>query len=156
MKTLLNKALILAVSLVIQVSAELLDEEGRKWPQNRPRPFQSNPWLDFLGQIPNLTIAKNSRAKIEIPEGLFREIEPSEFHIECEEIDHKGRRTIGYCNDVNVFIDQDSTMWIQPSRKWTGRIRVTLESVNMHGDRDQTCFDVDVLESDPEKCVKDC
>lgn len=103
-----------------------------------------------MGQIPDMVIAWNSRAKVEIPPWLAN-YEPQHFRIECEEIDYKGRRTAKHCYDVDVFIDQSDVLWIQPKSKWTGRIRVTLESVNKNGDRDQTCFDVDVLQTDPVK-----
>jgi len=125
----------------------ILDENGDPWPERKPTPHQSDRMFDFLGQIPDMVIAKNSRAKIEIPD-WFTNYPKQNFAVECEEINYKGEQTLGSCPGVEVFIDQDNIMWIEPARGYTGRIRVTLESTNVNGDRDQTCFDVIVVEHD--------
>jgi hypothetical protein len=62
------------------------------WPERKPTPHQSNPDFDFMGQLPDLVIGKNERAKLQIPRWL-KKWEMEEFNIHCEEINYKGDTT---------------------------------------------------------------
>jgi hypothetical protein len=102
-----------------------------------------------MGQLPDIVIGKNHRAKLQIPRWL-KKWELEDFNTECKEINSDGKTIAPSCRDVLIFIDQDNMMLIEPNRDWVGRIRITLVSVNIKGDADSTCFDVDIGESDPD------
>jgi hypothetical protein len=65
---------------------------AKDWPKRKPTPHQSDKDLDFMGQLPDLVIGKNERAKLQIPRWMKR-WEMEEFNLHCEEINYKGDST---------------------------------------------------------------
>jgi len=98
-----------------------------------------------------MVCAKDSRIKVEIPSWL-KVFECKNFFIMCEEIDAEGKIISDHCSQLEVFVEGDQLLWIEPSKGWVGRVKITLEAVNRVGDVDQTTFDVDVIEIDYNDC----
>lgn len=125
---------------------------GDRWPNSTPTPFQSVPHFDFmgkLGELGDIVIAKNSRVKFQIPQWL-KEYELKGYNVWCEEFE--GGVPGGQCHNLEVFIDGDNVMWVEPNVGITGHFIVTLEATNVYGDKDSTTFTVDVIDNDYETC----
>ena len=103
-----------------------------------------------IGELGDVVIAKNSRAKFEVPRWL-KEYEFKGFHVWCEQLNRLGKPS-GACTGMEVFIDQDQVMWVEPDRGVVGKFIITLEATNKYGDQDSTTFTVEVVEIDHEDC----
>jgi len=53
---------------------------------------------------------------------------------------------------MEVFIDQDGILWIEPGKGYVGKFIITVEATNVSGDQDSTTFNVEVVENDEETC----
>lgn len=123
---------------------------------SRPTPNQSNGKYDFLGQLPDIKIAKNSRAILDIPNWKIISSDdttyPIDFDIHCDIVDKNGEIIYGQCPEVGVFIDQDKTLWVEPSSGWVGDVLISLRATNYNGEIDSDSFFVHVVELDQNQC----
>ena len=57
-----------------------------------------------------------------------------------------------YCKHVDILIDNENNLWVEPDSDFVGTVYVELKAVNRYGDEDKSRFKVTVVDDTPTIC----